>query len=787
MDQPAHINGEDFSRHEGRILFIVEARNGAERATLNKRLKKRIKSGSAADRCDKVYLSVSDTKSASQLQKLADKLESLPADSLLVPVRMAWKIPGFRSDKMVKLRQFLLGDPRQPGPLRSRLILMRDAKRAQMLHGKPATLATLQKRYDEPNVPGHDEPNGFARFVARLAGLALDIEERGFQGSRYKVPRYVGQALRSDPKFLGELKDISRQSGEPVSGLLQKSRKYMKELIARPSPLFIDLRMRMDQSTFSKGFEDEVRYSEGSIDRLRSIMSDYPTLLLFTHKTYIDGATPSKMLYDNDLPMAHVFGGINMALPVLGSFLRRTGMIFIRRSFSDNLLYKAILRHYIGYLLAKRFPMTWAFEGTRSRLGKLMPPRYGLLKYVLDSAHDMDIGDIHIVPMVTSFDLIRDVRGYADEQAGKRKKSESLGWLIGYLRSMREPMGRIYIDLADPVVVNKAPKPGDKLALSKIAFQVAVEANRATPLTLTSLMCFILLGWAPRGMTTGELRTMMGMLVLWAMERDIRLTEDLKAGPDENVVPKTLEILKKHGLIMEYDQARENVYVIEPQKHPIASYYRNSIVHHFLNKATIELALLKALEQPEKPATDIFWQETLRLRDLFKFEFFYSPKQKYRRELEAELARTDGDWENKLGGTASDRESLLSSFRPVIPHAVFLQFVEAYSVVFEIIERLDENESIEKDECVKQALTEGRQDYLLRRISSEASIAKTLFENAHDLAGNLGLLDEKSNNVSAKRKALFDEFGALSVRMDKARAATIADAERLLQNKGATQ
>ena len=96
--------------------------------------------------------------------------------------------------------------------------------------------------------------------------------------------------------------------------------------------------------------------------------------------------------------MPHMFGGANMNFPGLGFLLHRAGAIFIKRSFQDNELYKTTLRHYIGYLMEKRFPMNWAFEGTRSRMGKLMPPRYGLLKYVLEACHAADARKIHIIP-----------------------------------------------------------------------------------------------------------------------------------------------------------------------------------------------------------------------------------------------------------------------------------------------------------------------------------------------------------------------------------------------------
>jgi glycerol-3-phosphate O-acyltransferase len=117
--------------------------------------------------------------------------------------------------------------------------------------------------------------------------------------------------------------------------------------------------------------------------------------------------------FDNDFPAPHILGGVNMAFAGLGFLARRAGAIFIRRSFQDDPLYKMILRQYISYLMEKRFPLSWAFEGTRSRVGKLMPPRYGLLKYVMDSAHATGLRNLHIIPISISYDMIGDVKDYA--------------------------------------------------------------------------------------------------------------------------------------------------------------------------------------------------------------------------------------------------------------------------------------------------------------------------------------------------------------------------------------
>ncbi|MEP2379846.1 1-acyl-sn-glycerol-3-phosphate acyltransferase, partial [Parasphingorhabdus sp.] len=523
---------------------------------------------------------------------------------------------------------------------------------------------------------------------------------------------------------------------------------------------------------------DEVVFNKNELARLRRTMRDHPTLLLFTHKTYIDGVTPTDLAYQNDLPMVHVFGGINLDFFGLGFVLRRAGTIFIRRSFENNPVYKLVLRHYVSYLLEKRFPMTWAFEGTRSRLGKLMPPRYGLLKYVMDSANANDIKNVHIIPVVTSFDLIRDVEEYASEQTGRVKKAESLSWFFGYLRSLREPMGKVYVDFGAPVVVGDAPEPDDRLGLSKIAFEVAVEANRATPLTLTSLMCLCLLGTAPRAMTAEELRAAISFFVNWAQKRDIRISDDLK--PDNlKTVQGVVDTLVNSGLFVRYDKGSTTVYTIEPEKHPLASYYRNSIIHHFLDKAIIELSLLKAREDRENVAADVFWAETDRLRDLFKFEFFYPSKEEFRENLKAELTRACPDWEEKLNTGGVMLKSLTNRFQPLIGHAVFMPFVESYTVVLDILSRLDRGQVIDKKSCVEEALSEGRQAYLLRRITSEASIGKILFENGFKMAASQGLTGETTEETIVARKALLRKFRALSRRMEKSRLEVLQLADKV--------
>lgn len=760
-------------------LFILDARHAVERRCLLEWLHATRIAGSPGAGPDWVSLSLAGDERTLELEPLAARLDRDVATEV-VPVRVAWRVPHLKRERGLRLRDLLLGDPRLPGKLRAALILRRDRQRAQCLVGAPATIEELRRRFErQVKTSSHRDRRAFAAFVARQAALALDAEERGVQGSRYKVPRFVADSILASHEFQPAIEGIAAEVGRPVSDLMAQSRAYLAELVATPSALFLDLRAHLDRFIFTRGYDRDLCYDRGDLERLRQQMRDHPTVLLFTHKSYVDASLPGLLLYENDLPMLHTFGGINLDIAGFGALMRRSGGIFIRRAFHDDPVYKLVLRRYVAYLLEKRFPMSWALEGTRSRLGKLMPPRYGLLKYTLDAAHDAGIEDLHIVPFVTSFEQIRDVEEYAAEQTGRAKQPESFGWLFDYVVSRRRPMGRLRVDLGDPVVVGRAPGPGDRRALEKIAFDAALQANRVTPLTVTALICLVLLGTAPRGVTAPELVKLVAVFADWARARGIRMTDELAAG-DHTAFFANVDHLAGSGLLLRHDEGGTVVYAIEPSKHPIASYYRNTIVHHFLNKAHIELALFKVADEPQADPEARFWAETERLRELLKFEFYYPSRERFRAELLTELERVDPAWRDCLAGDSRRLPRLARHLQPFIAHATLLPYVEAYSIVFEQLARLQPGQRLDAQCCVDRALKEGRQAYLLRRVSSEASIGRILFENGLKLAAHRGLAGDSTAETIGGRSALLQELRSLSRRMERMRLEALAHAEAVM-------
>jgi len=133
----------------------------------------------------------------------------------------------------------------------------------------------------------------------------------------------------------------------------------------------------------------------------------------------------------------HTFAGINMAFWPLGTVLRRAGRIFIRRDMKDAVVYRWVLRQYLGYLVEKRFTLEWYIEGTRSRSGKLGPPKMGLLRYIVDAVREGRADDVAMVPVSIVYDELHEVAEYAREARGAPKESESLAWMVKNFRAQR--------------------------------------------------------------------------------------------------------------------------------------------------------------------------------------------------------------------------------------------------------------------------------------------------------------------------------------------------------------
>jgi glycerol-3-phosphate O-acyltransferase len=272
---------------------------------------------------------------------------------------------------------------------------------------------------------------------------------------------------------------------------------------------------------------------------------------------------------------------------------------------------------------------------------------------------------------------------------------------------------------------------------------VCARINRVTPITPTSLVTFALLSSADRALTLAETHSVVQDLVLAVQRRRLPTTTALDLDQLTDV-QAALDALVDSGVVTPFKEGPEAVYLIAPEQQLTAAYYRNTIIHFFVNGAIIELALLATSEvtpDAQRPTPyDVFWDEVYRLRDLFKFEFFFADKDEHRGEIAAELALFAPDWKTELAEDRSAAAQLLRRIRPYSAYSVLRPFAEAYRVVADALTQHPSGQPLEDGPFLVRCLALGKQYHLQRRIRSAESVSKILFETALRLVRNRGLI-----------------------------------------------
>ena len=717
------------------------------------------------------------------------RLEALLAageDPVLAPLRVAW-LPGRHEEgeRAATLRDVLLfgGDVRDPGRVRQAWVLRRHPERCCIVAGEPAPLSDLRRRWRHSGGVDAGETTGLADFVVRQATLALERAERGVRGNRYKVPRLVREDILARPAFRGGIARLARRLGRPEARVTREAARDLRELAAAHSPTMIDVAAQLFRLMYARGYGKELRYDRDALARIASLSQRHPVVFLPSHKSNLDHPVLSLVLYENGLPPSHTAGGINMNFFPIGPMMRRAGVFFIRRSFKDDEVYKFVLRHYVDYLIEKRFSLEWYIEGGRSRSGKLLPPRFGLLAYVIDAYRRGRSEDVYLIPISIAYDQIQDVGEYVAELRGGAKERESFGWFLRIFRRLRRRYGDIHVRFGEPLSLASALGPPDpaaepdpderNLANQKVAFDVCVRINRVTPITPTSLVTLALLGVGDRALTVEEIRASLQSLVAWVRKRDLPTTVELDLDTAAGV-QRTLDALVANGVVTCFSEGLEAVYAIGPDQHLAAAYYRNTIIHFTVTGAIAELALLRAAEEDVVDREAEFLQEVLRVRDLLKFEFFFAEREAFRRELQEEIALHDPDWLCDLRGDAASVHALLRRIRPYSAHRVLRPFLEAYRVVADSLARWDVGAPVDEGPFLASCLALGKQYTLQRRIRSAESVSKALFQTALRLAANRRLLAPGEPELAERRRHFAAEVGLAVRRVDAIEALAAA-------------
>jgi glycerol-3-phosphate O-acyltransferase len=583
---------------------------------------------------------------------------------------------------------------------------------------------------------------------------------------RHGTDRPEVAQLLDDGDFAARLEGLATSEGQDPAQVRAEAAAYLREMSATHS--------ERTGAAFRKfgawlGRAYDVYVDDESVARLRALDRQHSLLFLFSHRSYLDGTLVPEVVTSRRMTAPYTFGGANLKFFPMGPVASRSGVIFIRRSTTGIPVYRLALRSYIAQLVRNRANLAWSIEGGRTRTGKLRPPVYGILRYVTDAVSDLDRADALLVPVSIVYDQLHEVAMMTSEATGAKKRPEDLRWLYRFAREQRNRLGRAYLDFGEPISLKQrleelqSDEAAAAHAVERIALDVCHRINRATPVTATAIVSMAILG-EDRALSLAEVQETVAPLAGYLDERGWRVAGAFNLR-DGSTIRRTLQELVASGVLTSYDGGTETVWRIAPDQHLVAAFYRNTAIHVFVDRAIGELALLAASERGD--TTDIAAvaeAEALRLRELLKFEFFFSGRHEFGADLDAELQDLALAGAARKPLDARELRARVASARPHVAHLVLRPYLDAYHLVADRLAALDTDFS--EPSFLADCVALGRQWALQGRIASDESVTLELFTTALRLARHRGLLDPENEQLDKLRSDFAEEIATTTAHIE---------------------
>lgn len=689
-------------------------------------------------------------------------------DAVIAPVGVVWGArdrDGERRFLLRDLRSFR--DPSQPGDRKQGRIARREPDRVSIVVGEPAPFEELKRRWDD-----HHGPVGVGRelgaFIVRQARLAVARSERSSVGERYKTADDVADDLVASPDFQEAASDLATRVGRGLEEVLAEARVCLGEMATVQSRFARDVWNQFAQFAWNRAYRLDV--DEAQVEQLRALHQRNALVFLPSHKSNLDSMVMSSTLHEHGFPPNHIMGGINLAFWPMGALGRRVGVVFIRRSFGGDEVYKFTLRRYLAYLASKRLNLEWYIEGGRSRTGKLRPARMGLLDYLARGVEEVGVPEVSLVPVSITYDRLREVADMTAEARGGAKQREGVRWMIGYLRSQRAPLGEVHVRFGEPLELRAAlaGASGEERsrAMSKVAFEVCTRINRATPINPTALVTLALLGADGWAVSLTQAATLVRPLLDYVNARHIPGVSDLSVLATATGLRPVLRSLVEIGVVEEFSGGADPVFRISPERELVAAFYRNTAIHWFVTRAIVELALVPAAEHQGRDRMTAVLDTALDLRDLLKFEFFFAEKAEFSAEVEREVRLIAPDWRPEDEEVVARLGASVAAAGALVADRVLRSFLEAYWLVADRLVALGGG-AVDERKFLASCLEVGRQYQLQRRIVSGEAISVELFKNALQLADNRRLLDDSNPDRAEGRLKLAGELHEALRRLER--------------------
>ena len=411
--------------------------------------------------------------------------------AIIVPVDVFWGKSPERQDNWLKL--FFRESWEGTSFIRSVFKLLFNGRNVKIYFHKPLEVEDIfNSPESDMNIVLKTERLLRARFRQnRKAHLGPDISNR----------RTLVASILNSNSIKNYIETESEGNSKKIARLRKKASKYVWEICSDMSYPFIYLYDRGLTWFWNSRYENlEVL----GFEEIRKIAPTNSLIFSPCHRSHIDYLALSYLLYYKDLMLPQIVAGKNLNLPLVGPLLRKGGAFFMRRSFSGNRLYSVVFYEHLRKLMQRGHSIEFFPEGGRSRSGKLMPPRPGIISMILRSFLGMDEKKVSFVPIAINYEKVLEGNSYVKEVMGANKKKESLKDIISVFRDFRNYLGEAYLQFAEPINLNDFLKEypmnensSEKDWLFKVTpilgKRIMNNINEATVVTSTALFSMALL------------------------------------------------------------------------------------------------------------------------------------------------------------------------------------------------------------------------------------------------------------------------------------------------------
>ncbi|MGH7858324.1 MAG: 1-acyl-sn-glycerol-3-phosphate acyltransferase, partial [Candidatus Binatia bacterium] len=365
------------------------------------------------------------------------------------------------------------------------------------------------------------------------------------------------------------------------------------------------------------------------LDRVAERIRQHPVVLVPCHRSHFDYLILSYIFHGQFLSPPHIAAGINLSFFPLGMLFRGAGAYFIRRTFEGNELYTMVFRQYLTYLMREGYTQEFFIEGGRSRSGKILTPKLGMLGAIVNAFGREIHRDLYLVPVSISYERLVEEETYKHELLGEKKQQESLLSLIRARSVLRRNYGKAYVNFGEPISLDAAlgelrarfGVEGDEPEIEeekrrftlKLGFRLLREVNAASVVTAPSVAATVLLSNPYPAIRYADFLRTAHLLLDHAAAEGAPFTHSLEQ--DRQTFRDTLGFLQTSGLVVSIADPDGEILQVSDEKRINLDFYKNNSIHLYVVLALLSHGLLGGVDRA-RLKEDLWWW-----LDLFRNEF----------------------------------------------------------------------------------------------------------------------------------------------------------------------